>query len=94
LTLGLFAFDPFEDRVAVVVDDHVEDKRAATHWAVLDEVLAPAGGRVDADGVLLGARRTRIEHVLFERHGYGASARAVTIPPNAPAIPKTTLPIV
>jgi hypothetical protein len=64
----LLAFDAFDDRIAVAIDDDIEYKRAATYRTILNEMLAPTAGRIDADRVLLTARRTAVENVEVERH--------------------------
>ncbi len=88
---ALLALDAFDQRVAFVVDHDVEHERTATHGAVFDQMLAAAARDVDADRVLFITRRARIEDVVFERHRYGAIARAEKMPPNAAAMPSTTL---
>jgi len=64
----LLALDALHDDVAVTIDHDVEHERTATDRAVLDEALAPARRRVDADGIFFEARRAGIEGVRFNRH--------------------------
>ena len=90
----LFAFDTLDEGVAVAIDDHREHQRPATDRAILDQRLAPAGGRVDAERILFPAARADVERVCFERHyGWGVSNRAATAPPYAAVKPSATLPI-
>lgn len=56
--------------IAVVVDDHVELDRTATHGAVLDEPLPASPGGIDADVVCFRAARAHVAGVGLEGHGH------------------------
>ena len=51
---SLFAFDRFDDRIAVAVDRHGEDERTAADGAIFNQLLSAAATRIDCDVVVFG----------------------------------------